>query len=229
MKKKIIFIFLTIICIKGFGNTPAKPHDNSSIIFPDLIAYVKSLKPEVPIQNITLDQLKYITKTWNDTNSRSQAISLMRRELEITSATPRLLIEWGGGGNVYHALFITSEFIIFIINTENHSEIIKKIEISPHQSSELEQQIKKAYFFSQTLWKGLSCDTPTYCFSFWRNCQSIHTIVTYNLSRTLNYFYSKSVPESTNSIEYEFYQKTLKSAELLDYLWRFCNLSFYDL
>lgn len=229
MKIKSVFIVFTIICIKMLGNTSTIPHDNRSIIFPDLIAYVKSLKPEVPIQTITLDQLKYITKTWNDTNSRPQAIALMRQELERTTAVPRLLIEWGGGGNAYHALFITSEFIVFITNTGKHVEIVKKIELSAHQSEELEQQIKKAAFFSQTLWKGLGSDIPTYCFSIWRSGQAIHTIVTYNLSRTLNYFYSKSIPESSNSTEYEFYQKTLKSVELLDYLWKFCNLSLHDI
>ena len=108
----------------------------------DAISLIESLSKEQQIIPEASEEFYSLIKNWKDKEFRKKSLDLLKKDgIDVTRTPKIIVIEWGGGGIPYRALYL-AEFAYFIRVSDSEKIQTKKININADMHADINAIIK---------------------------------------------------------------------------------------
>lgn len=138
-------LVMVIIALMGLGmNVTANDNviaDESETIrefisFDGVVARIASLKEGQGVYSEMVDEITRLITNWKKADVRAKALSLLKKEgFELSKDKKILIMEWGGGGVPYRALYL-SESVYYIRQSDKEELQVEKQSLLPKVSKD---------------------------------------------------------------------------------------------
>lgn len=156
---------------------------NSYSTFKHVIAQVALLSKRQFVYAETVDEINALINNWKGSNIRKKSLTLLKENgFDVASSKNIMVIEWGGGGLPYRALYL-SDAIFFIRESENRNLVAKKISVKKSillEENFIKKIIEKANYKGDI--SGVGDDFTTYIITIFNDAEREKVVIIYGAS-----------------------------------------------